>query len=318
MLNEINKRISKNKRIKGEEKNAKVVMTTVNKSKLRTDFICIATSGSTIDGREITKQELLDMAESYDPALYTANLWPDHKRWFNFGQVLELKAEEQANGEVKLFAVLAPNENLISWNKSGQYLFTSIEISPNFRNSGKNYLTGLGVTDTPASVGTTQLQFSTQSQVTENIIAGQYQPITLTLADAEHEKEKSFFNTMKEFFKKHEEPEQAKIPDNNNNKEEQSMNEKQFNQLLGALTGLTEKVEKHFSVQEPEKEPKQPETPKTEEAKTETGVTAEQFNQLIGAVTDLNKKFDALSTVQTPVPNGVPVASADNQFNMAV
>ncbi|WGE32544.1 GPO family capsid scaffolding protein [Actinobacillus genomosp. 2] len=294
-------------------------MTTVNKSKLRTDFICIATSGSTIDGREITKQELLDMAESYDPALYTANLWPDHKRWFNFGQVLELKAEEQENGEVKLFAVLAPNENLISWNKGGQYLFTSIEISPNFRNSGKNYLTGLGVTDTPASVGTTQLQFSTQSQATENIIAGQYQPITLTLSDAEQEKEKSFFNMMKEFFKKHEEPqqEQAKIPNNNNNKEEQSMDEKQFNQLLGALTGLTEKVEKHFSVQKPEQEPKQPETPKTEEPKQETGVTAEQFNQLIGAVTDLNKKFDALSTVQTPVPNGVPTA-ADNQFNMAV
>lgn len=287
----------------------KVIMTTVNKSKLRTDFICIATSGSTIDGREITKQELLDMAESYDPTLYTANLWPDHKRWFNFGQVLELKAEQQNDGEVKLFAVLAPNENLISWNKSGQYLFTSIEISPNFRNTGKNYLIGLGVTDTPASVGTTQLQFSQQQT---NTIAGEYQPITLTLADTEHEKEKSFFNMMKAFFNKHEEPEEEKIPNNNNNKEDQSMDEKQFNQLLGALTGLTEKVEKHFSVQQ------ELETPKTEEAKTETGVTTEQFNQLVSAVTDLTKKFDALSTVQTPVPNGVPTAAADNQFNMAV
>ncbi|AWI51987.1 phage capsid protein [Actinobacillus porcitonsillarum] len=283
-------------------------MTTVNKSKLRTDFICIATSGSTVDGRNITRQEVLDIAETYSTELYVANMWPDHRRWFNCGQVLEVKVEE-INNELKLFAILAPSEFLISANKQGQYLFSSIEITPNFRNSGKAYLTGLGVTDSPASVGTTQLQFSQQQT---NVIAGEYQPITLTLADAEHEKEKSFFNTMKEFFKKHEEP-----PDNNNNKEEQSMNEKQFNQLLGALTGLTEKVEKHFSVQEPEKEPKQPETPKTEEAKTETGVTAEQFNQLICAVTDLNKKFDALSTVQTPVPNGVPTA-ADNQFNTAV
>ena len=66
----------------------------MNKSKLKTDFICIATSGYTVDGRQITAQELHEMAETYDPEHYTANLWPEHRRWFNMGQVIELKAEE--------------------------------------------------------------------------------------------------------------------------------------------------------------------------------------------------------------------------------
>ncbi|HHF3789475.1 TPA: GPO family capsid scaffolding protein, partial [Haemophilus influenzae] len=116
----------------------------MNKSKLKTDFICIATSGYTVDGRQITAQELHEMAETYDPEHYTANLWPEHRRWFNMGQVIELKTEENEKGETQLFAIIAPNKELIEYNRAGQYLFTSIEITPNFRNSGKAYLSGLG------------------------------------------------------------------------------------------------------------------------------------------------------------------------------
>ena len=136
----------------------------MNKSKLKTDFICIATSGYTVDGRQITAQELREMAETYDPEHYTANLWPEHRRWFNMGQVIELKAEENEKGETLLFAIIAPNKELIEYNRAGQYLFTSIEITPNFRNSGKAYLSGLGVTDSPASVGTTELKFFNAKQ----------------------------------------------------------------------------------------------------------------------------------------------------------
>ncbi|WP_409500205.1 GPO family capsid scaffolding protein [Mannheimia glucosida] len=289
-------------------------MTTVSKSKLRTDFICIATSGTTVDGREITKQELLDMAETYSTDLYTANMWPEHRRWFNFGQVLEVKVEE-VSGELKLFAVLAPNDHLISWNKDGQYLFTSIEITPNFRGSGKSYLTGLGVTDSPASVGTTQLQFNIKD-APQNTVASEYTQINLALSNPQDE-EKSFFNLVKAFFTQHSEKEgEAKaetIPQNNNNNEETSMDEKQFSQLLNAVNGLGEKVEKYFTqtLATPASEP----APKPEEPAQTQGITTEQFNQLSTAVSELNKKFDALAEVKTPVPGGVPETK---EFNTAV
>ncbi|WP_226537800.1 GPO family capsid scaffolding protein, partial [Avibacterium paragallinarum] len=83
----------------------------------------------------------------------------EHRRFMSFGQVLELKAEDQPNGETKLYAVIAPNQYLVNMNAEGQGLFSSVEIMPNFRNTGKAYLYGLGVTDSPASVGTTKLDF---------------------------------------------------------------------------------------------------------------------------------------------------------------
>lgn len=38
--------------------------------------------------------------------------------------------------------------------RAGQKVYTSMEIRPNFSNSGKCYLIGLAVTDDPASLGT--------------------------------------------------------------------------------------------------------------------------------------------------------------------
>ncbi len=41
----------------------------------------VATSGPTADRREITPQELRDIAETYKPSYYTAVIWADHERW---------------------------------------------------------------------------------------------------------------------------------------------------------------------------------------------------------------------------------------------
>jgi len=62
-----------------------------------------------------------------------------------------------------LEAQLKPNDRLLQLNDQGQKLFSSIEITPNFAGSGKAYLTGLGVTDEPASLGTQELYFSKQT-----------------------------------------------------------------------------------------------------------------------------------------------------------
>ncbi|MCK9818561.1 GPO family capsid scaffolding protein [Pseudomonas sp. MAFF 302046] len=125
----------------------------------------VATSGPTVDGREILPQELRDCAESYDPALYTAVIWCEHERWFgSFGTVYALRlienAEDLEAGQVALEAQLKPNDKLLRLNDAGEKLFSSVEILPNFRGRGKAYMTGLAVTDEPASTGTQELYFS--------------------------------------------------------------------------------------------------------------------------------------------------------------
>lgn len=128
--------------------------------KLTTDFIKIAQSGPCIDGRLIEAQWLRDMADTYDPATYTAYIWPDHIRWGNnYGKVLALRAQED-KGVVSLQASLAPNAQYVWENQFDQLLHFSIEVAENFAGSGKAYLAGLGITDSPASLGTDALKFS--------------------------------------------------------------------------------------------------------------------------------------------------------------
>lgn len=128
----------------------------------------VATSGTTADGREILPQELRDIAETYKPSKYTAVIWCDHERWSgSHGTVFAVRLLEEGEdlepGQIALEAQLKPNDRLLQLNDQGQKLFSSIEITPNFAGSGKAYLTGLGVTDEPASLGTQELYFSKQT-----------------------------------------------------------------------------------------------------------------------------------------------------------
>ena len=125
----------------------------------------VATSGPTADGRIITPQELRDIAETYSLGTYTAVIWSEHERWpGSYGTVFAVRlVEDDANltpGQVALEAQLKPNDKLLWLNDQGEKLFTSIEVTPDFANTGKAYLTGLAVTDSPASLGTQELYFS--------------------------------------------------------------------------------------------------------------------------------------------------------------
>ena len=125
----------------------------------------VAVSGPTVDGREILPQELRDIAETYKPSKYTAVIWCEHERWQgSHGTVYAVRLVEEGEdlelGQVALEAQLKPNDRLLYLNDQGQKLFTSIEILPNFAGTGKAYLTGLAVTDTPSSLGTQELYFS--------------------------------------------------------------------------------------------------------------------------------------------------------------
>ncbi len=106
------------------------------------------------------------MAETFDPRVYGCRINPEHLRGIlpdgifkRYGDVAELKAEKidddsALKGKWALFAKITPTDDLIAMNKAAQKVYTSMEIQPNFANTGKCYLVGLAVTDDPASLGT--------------------------------------------------------------------------------------------------------------------------------------------------------------------
>jgi hypothetical protein len=122
--------------------------------------ICILTAGPTIDGRHTEQQVIDDIAETYSPELYTARINEDHWQWGEkLGSVLSVEKREN-----QLWAVLKPNSRLLSTVERGQLLHTSCEYEPNFAGTGKAYLSGLALTDEPASLGTTQIHLSTKNK----------------------------------------------------------------------------------------------------------------------------------------------------------
>ena len=132
----------------------------------QTGWVIAATAGATIDGRVITEQWIKEMAEQYSPDEYTALVWPEHFRssWGSFegknwGTVDEVKAAKY-NGKLRLYVKLTANDYLLAANADGQKLFMSIEPNIDYKGTGKAYLSGIAVTDSPASTGTTRLKFS--------------------------------------------------------------------------------------------------------------------------------------------------------------
>lgn len=140
--------------------------------KVRSKFFRVAVEGATTDGRTIERQWLVDAAETYNVNTYGARVWLEHFRsalpdgpFKAYGDVVALKTEEvEIAGKKKLalFAQIEPTADLIALNKARQKIYTSIEIRPKFADSGRAYLDGIAVTDTPASLGTEMLTFSAQ------------------------------------------------------------------------------------------------------------------------------------------------------------
>lgn len=130
----------------------------------------IATEGATTDGRKISAEWINQMAETYDPKAFTAlgnlehyiSMMPD-STFSPYGKVLELSTREaQIMGQKKLqlTAIFDANDGIVALQKSGKKMFCSIEINPNFADTGKAYLQGLAFTDNPASLGTEIMEFA--------------------------------------------------------------------------------------------------------------------------------------------------------------
>ncbi|MGH1374410.1 MAG: GPO family capsid scaffolding protein [Cellvibrionaceae bacterium] len=243
---------------------------------LKTSWVIIATSGTTVDGREIDRVWLEEMAEHYNPKVYTAKLWQDHYRFMeNGGSVLALKVEPATDpafeGEIHLMAILAPNDWLIEANRQGQFVHTSIEVSENFMGKGIYYLEGLGVTDTPASAGTTELRFNQRRQHPENRIFSGNEINTCAALEYKPGVFSGLFGLRNQ-------------PDS----EEDTMTKEQIEALTADLKGH---VDTQFSALKAELKPAD-----EDEATPDDAVTAEQFSALNTENEKLRTEMDDLKT----------------------
>ncbi|QYK02435.1 GPO family capsid scaffolding protein [Shewanella psychrotolerans] len=271
----------------------------------QTGWVIAATEGATVDGRTITKQWIEDMAEQYSTDEYTAMIWPEHFRssWGpfegkNWGTVDEVK-KATTGGKLRLYVKLTANDYLLDANKDGQKLFMSIEPNIDYKGTGKAYLQGIAVTDSPASTGTTRLKFSAgenqhdheYSQLEElhqsDFITEQAKPT-----------DKGLFALLRDYFTQ---PTAATSPT-----EEEPMNKEQFDALMGKfdtfgtkLTELETKVETFGKKPEADKKDDvkvESDADKKVDDKAATGVTAEQFSALTDTLTGLTEKLGAMET----------------------
>ena len=271
---------------------------------LITKFVKVAQSGPTVDGRNIDPQWLRDMAETYDPAVYRAKIWPDHLRWGNnYGSVVALKSEEK-DGLVSLYASFAPNAH-----QYDQKLSFSIEVLENFAGTGKFYLGGLGVTDSPASLGTDELKFSRRASYNgqgARIFAGEPVDASCFSADPASDTAEApgwFTTFVKKFLPNEEKPMDQKQFD--------AMN-KRMEGLEGQLGEIKTLVESKFTAAPAtapaaEADPKQPQ-----------GATSPDFSALTAAITasfetamtPMRQKLDEMDKRFAAAKPGAPVAES--------
>lgn len=261
---------------------------------LKTGWVIAATSGSTIDGREIKKEWLEDIAKFYSEKLFCAKIWPDHERLFNSqGKVLAAKVEPATDpllqGEIHLMVILAPSDDLVYANQRGRLVHTSIEVLKNFANKGIFYLGGIAVTDQPASLGTTELQFSADSESDRFYISGS----PVDLSSAKEEQEKSFFSFLR---KPSPEPEQ-----------DTPMTAEQFQALLAAQQQTAAAIAtlgEQFKTQQPAPAPTPapvpaPIVPPAPEPSADF-VSKKSFDELNEKFTKLNDAFEAAKANAVP------------------
>ncbi|WP_158175019.1 GPO family capsid scaffolding protein [Grimontia hollisae] len=270
-------------------------------------WVIIATEGATVDGRTITASWINDMAEHYSVDEYAALIWPEHYRsqWTtfegkNWGTVDELKAQKK-NGKLRLLAKITANHYLIDANNDGQKLFTSIEPNPDYRGTGKCYLMGLAVTDSPASTGTTRLKFSMGGKDCEREVS-QLEPLLFLDTEQEAPEAAGFFTWLAKGMAAHFPQYSQLLTDTTPQPEDTDVTEEQLKAALdGALEPFASRldaIEQQFSAP-PDGEETEPGGDQGGDngGDTPTAPTVEQFS---AAVTDAIKPLaDKLSSLET-------------------
>ena len=99
----------------------------------------VGVEGMTADGRKIERRLLAEAAETYSRPKYGARMFVEHIRGINpewgfkaMGDVHALRTETvKIDGEdrLALYAELEPTEQMLSWSRDKQKIFTSMELA---------------------------------------------------------------------------------------------------------------------------------------------------------------------------------------------
>jgi len=187
-------------------------------AQLRTIPLAIAAMGLTVDGREISEKDIDDIVTTYNYKKYGARINLDHEfNWSGWaaknlinidikggmlGDVIGLSTGKNEDGIKVLYAVLSPNASFVQLNQADQAVYFSIEIDRDFMNSGQTYLTGLAVTDYPASTYTDRIHFSQQGKDNANNTSSDTDLLKVSLGLEEAAKPtKSLFKQLFNFKK---------------------------------------------------------------------------------------------------------------------
>ncbi|PHM38574.1 GPO family capsid scaffolding protein [Xenorhabdus innexi] len=145
----------------------------------KTIKLTVCTEGMTLNGFAVSREQIQQMADSYNPRLYAARLNLEHVKslypdstFRQFALVQSAHAYEIKDGPLQgrlaLEATIELDEEkdapLIKLNQSGQKVFSSIEFYSRFPQTQSAYLTGIALTDTPAAVGTELIKLSVQER----------------------------------------------------------------------------------------------------------------------------------------------------------
>lgn len=158
----------------------------------KSKFFRVAVEGATSDGRVIDRAQLIEMADTYNREKYGARIFIEHIRGYNpesgfraMGDVLAVKTDTvkiDGKDHLALFAQIEPTDEMVKLVKAKQKIYSSMEITPDFAGSGKAYLSGLGITDSPASLGTEVLTFAAQHPASSPFAARKQSPNNLFTA----------------------------------------------------------------------------------------------------------------------------------------
>ncbi len=267
-------------------------------AKKKSKFFRIGVAGDTTDGREIQPEWLEQMAKNFNPEKYGCRINCEHIRGLApdssfgaFGDVVELKTEKvEIDGEKKLalLAKIEPNDDLLALNKKRKKVYTSMEIDYDFSKSGEAYLVGLAITDSPASLSTEMLEFSSKAE--KNPFSDRKQrPENLfsvaTEVELEFEDSTNLVDRVKAMFTQQE--------------KERGTADEQFTQAIEAVAAEVAGI-------------------KTQLESSTPGENAnnEQFNQLQTEVTELKESLDKLTEQLDGTPNFTqrpPASGGNNQ-----
>ena len=287
----------------------------------------VAREGQTVDGRAISRQHILEMANTYDPVEYTARINVEHSSGWGglssdnypiLGDVIAVDAQldEYTINGVKvqlmgLYATLSVLPQLVEANKQGQKLFTSIEFYPKFADTNQAYLVGLAVTDIPASRGTEPLKFNNTAN---NTLFSEHQELILMTTQANQTQTPTTATTEGQAT-----IEQAPVPTQTpqppaqpqQHKTEDGFLQKMANMFTSKSSGMTkdeqDMVLQGFNTL----------NEKSESNAATTAQIAESVNQLTATVNQLNQSFASLQTKLStePVPMTVtPPAGVSHEL----